>query len=336
MRKHWVGRSEPLALTRQCELTGVARCSVYAPRVVEPPDEPELILLKLIDAEYTRHPFYGSRKIGVYLRGLGHGINRKRVQRLMGVLGLAGMAPGPDTSRAHPQHKVYPYLLRGVDVIRPNHVWSTDITYIRLAQGFVYLVAVIDGYSRKVLAWRLSPPRAKSARWESSNTLDSRFCVDGLEQALRAYGAPEIFPSPRKTSAVGIINTDQGCQFTSDAFTGALKAHGIVISMDGRGRALDNIFVERLWRSAKHEDVCLKGYATLPELLLGLTEYFVFYNTERTHQALGYRTPDEVYRTARGGGARIVDKYSETKKLTAGLEAITGQRHSAAYEQLPS
>jgi putative transposase len=289
-----VGVSEPLALTRQCELTGVARSSVYAPVLAAPPGAQELMLLGLIDAEYTRHPFYGSRKIKIYLRGLGHTINRKRVQRLMGMLGLAGMAPGPDTSRAHPQHKVYPYLLRGVDVVRPNHVWSSDITYIRLAQGFVYLVAVIDWYSRKVLAWRLS------------NTLESGFCVDCLEQALRAYGAPEIF------------NTDQGCQFTSEAFTSVLKESGIVISMDGRGRALDNIFVERLWRSVKYEDVYLKGYATLPELLLGLTEYFVFYNTERTHQALGYGTPDEVYRSARGGGARIVDKFSETKKLTAG------------------
>ena len=161
MRKHWVGRNEPLALSRQCELTGVARSSVYAPVLAAPPDVKELTLLGLIDAKYTRHPFYGSRKIRIYLRGLGHSINRKRVQRLMGVLGLAGMAPGPNTSRAHPQHKVYPYLLRGVDVIRPNHVWSTDITYIRLANGFVYLVAVIDWYARKVLAWRVS------------NTLDS-------------------------------------------------------------------------------------------------------------------------------------------------------------------
>jgi len=312
VRRHWVGRSEPLALTRQCELTGVARASVYAPRVVAPPDAQELTLLGLIDAQYTRRPFYGSRKIRIYLRGLGHSINRKRVQRLMGVLGLAGMAPGPNTSRAHPQHKVYPYLLRGVDVIRPNQVWSTDITYIRLPHGFVYLVAVIDWYARKVLAWRLS------------NTLDSGFCVDCLEQALRAYGAPEIF------------NTDQGCQFTSDGFTSVLKVHGIVISMDGRGRALDNIFVERLWRSVKYEDVYLKGYATLPELLLGLTEYFVFYNSERMHQSLRYSTPDEIYRNARGGGARIVDKYSETKKLTAGLETITGQRQPAACEQLPS
>jgi len=221
----------------------------------------------------------------------------------MGILGLAGMAPGPDTSRPHPQHKIYPYLLRGVNVIRPNQVWSADITYIRLARGFVYLVAVIDWYSRKVLSWRLS------------NTLDSGFCVDCLEQALQAYGMPEIF------------NTDQGCQFTSEAFTGVLLKKGIAISMDGRGRALDNIFVERLWRNVKHEDVYLKGYATMSELLMGLTKYFMFYNTERPHQSLCYDTPDEVYRTASGGGARIVDKYSEEEKTHS--EIKTEKRGSA-------
>ena len=313
-RQHWVGILEPLALSRQCELTGVARSTVYAPRSVAKQDEPELALLALIDAEYTRHPFYGSRKVTVYLRGMGYRVNRKRVQRLMGMLGLAGMAPGPNTSLPHPQHKVYPYLLRGVAVTRPNQVWSTDITYIRLPRGFVYLVAVIDWYSRKVLAWRLS------------NTLDSGFCVDCLEQALQAYGSPEIF------------NTDQGCQFTSEAFTGALKAHGIAISMDGRGRALDNIFVERLWRSVKHEDVYLKGYATLPELLLGLTEYFAFYNTERTHQSLDYATPEVVYRTASGGGATIVDKFTARKenRQETKSEEKPGQRRAAACEGLPS
>jgi putative transposase len=301
-----------LALTRQCELAGIARSTVYAPRLVVEPDAEELLLLTTIDAEYTRHPFYGSRKMTVYLRGLGYRINRKRVQRLMGMLGLAGMAPGPNTSRPHPQHTVYPYLLRGVEVTRPNQVWSSDITYIRLARGFVYLVAVIDWYSRKVLAFRLS------------NTLDSGFCVDCLEQALQAYGAPELF------------NSDQGCQFTSEAFTGVLKAQDIAISMDGRGRALDNIFVERLWRSVKHEDVYLKGYATVPELLLGLTEYFDFYNTERTHQSLDYRTPDEVYRTASGGGATIVDKFSGSESSRSETEAKSGQRRSAACDRLPS
>lgn len=301
-----------MALTRQCELAGVARSTVYAPHLYSEPDEQEVTLLAAIDAEYTRHPFYGSRKMTVYLRGRGHRINRKRVQRLMGLLGLAGLAPGPSTSRPHPPHKIYPYLLRGVAVTRPNQVWSTDVTYIRLARGFVYLVAVIDWYSRKVLAWRLS------------NTLDSGFCVDCLEQALQAYGIP------------GIFNTDQGCQFTSDAFTGVLLAHGIRISMDGRGRALDNIFVERLWRSVKHEDVYLKGYVSVPELLLGLTEYFVFYNTERTHQSLDYRTPDEVYLTASGGGASIVDKFSEREKSCSETETKPGQRRSAAYDRLPS
>jgi putative transposase len=301
-----------LPLARQCELASIARSTVYAPRQAGEPDSVELALLALIDAEYTRHPFYGSRKMVTYLERLGHRVNRKRVRRLMGILGLAGMAPGPNTSRPHPHHKVYPYLLRGLEVERPNQVWSTDITYIRLTRGFVYLVAVIDWYSRKVLAWRVS------------NTLDSGFCVDCLEQALQAYGVPEIF------------NSDQGCQFTSEAFTDVLNAQGIAISMDGRGRALDNIFVERLWRSVKYEDVYLKGYVGVTELLLGLTDYFVFYNTARFHQSLDYQTPDEVYRTASGGGARIVDKFSERETSRTKTEVKSGQRRSAASERLPS
>jgi putative transposase len=274
-----------MALTRQCSLAGVTRSNVYASNLIPAPDELELVLLALIDAEYTLHPFYGSRKMVVHLGKVGYLVNRKRVQRLMRILGLAGMAPGPNTSHPHPQHKIYPYLLRGVIVSRPNQVWSTDITYIRLARGFVYLTAVIDWYSRKVLAWRLS------------NTLDGAFCVDCLEQSLRTYGTPDIF------------NTDQGSQFTSDAFTSILKLHNIAISMDGRGRALDNIFVERLWRSVKHEDIYLKGYVNMPGLQLGLTEYFDFYNNERPHQSLGNLTPIQVYQTGSGGGARIVDKF---------------------------
>jgi putative transposase len=266
-------------------LAGVVRSTFYTPHSIAEPDEHELALLVAIDTEYTRHPFFGSRKMVVYLRGLGHSVNRKRVQRLMGILGLAGMAPGPNTSKPHPQHKIYPYLLRGLMVACPNQVWSTDITYIRLPHGFAYLVAIIGWYSRKVLAWQLS------------NTLESEFCIDCLEQSLRKYGTPDIF------------NTDQGSQFTSNAFTDLLKLHGIKISMDGRGRALDNIFVERLWRSVKHEDVYLKGYVNMPELQLGLTEYFEFYNTERSHQSLEYKTPDQVYKTASGGGARIIDKF---------------------------
>ena len=200
-----------------------------------------------------------------YLVEQGYPVNRKRVQRLMQTLGLAGMAPGPNTSKAHPQHKIYPYLLRGVDIIRPNQVWSTDITYIRLPRGFVYLVAIIDWYSRKIMSWRLS------------NTMDAGFCVDCLEEAIETYGTPEIF------------NSDQGSQFTSDAFTGVLINSGVKISMDGRGRALDNIFVERLWRTVKYEEVYLKQHDTVQSLLIGLTDYFVFYNQERHHQSLGYK-----------------------------------------------
>jgi putative transposase len=294
-------------------LAGISRSVLYRPRRTAAPDPEELTLLALLDAEYTRHPFYGSRKMTNYLRDLGHRINRKRVQRLMRMLGLAGLAPGPNTSQPHPQHRVYPYLLRGMEIDRPNQVWSADITYMRLPQGFVYLVAVIDWYSRKVLAWRLS------------NTLESGFCVDCLEQALRGYAAPAIF------------NSDQGCQFTADTFTAVLKDHGISISMDGRGRALDNIFVERLWRSVKHEDVYLRGYASVPELWIGLTAYFTFYNTERSHQSLGYCTPEEVYRTACGGGARIVDKFNDVGVPSKATGVIkSGQRRSAATEPLPS
>jgi len=251
------------------------------------------MLLNELDEEYTRHPFYGTRRMREYLRGRGYAVNRKRVQRLMQKLGLAGMAPGPNTSKPHPEHTVYPYLLRGLDITRPNQVWSTDITYIRLRHGFVYLVAIIDWYSRKILSWRLS------------NTLDAGFCVDCLEAAIKVYGRPEIF------------NTDQGSQFTSDSFTGVLIKNGITISMDGRGRALDNIFVERLWRTVKYEDVYLKGYENMTDLLLGLTQYFLFYNEERLHQALGYTTPDVVYQTGIGGGAMIVDKFNKPAETVA-------------------
>jgi putative transposase len=285
IRQSWIDKRDTVSVVRQCVLAGVSRATVYAqqkPRLV---DEGYLLLSHLIDEEYTRHPFYGSRKMVVFLKATGHTVNRKRVQGLMREMGLAGMAPGPNTSRPHPEHKVYPYLLRGVFVARPDQVWSTDITYIRLAHGFAYLVAVIDWYSRRVLSWRIS------------NSMEAEFCVDCLEEALRRHGKPKIF------------NSDQGSQFTSDAFTGVLKREGIAISMDGRGRAFDNIFVERLWRNVKHEDVYLKGYATMIELTVGLAEYFTFYNGERPHQSLGQKTPDVVYKTAMGGGAMIVDKY---------------------------
>ena len=256
-------------------------------------DEIDRLLSGLIDKEYTRHPFYGSRKMVVFLGNAGHGVNRKRVQRLMRLMGLAGMSPGPNTSRAHVAHKIYPYLLRGVPVVRPNQVWSTDITYIRLAHGFAYLVAIIDWYSRRVLSWRIS------------NSMDAEFCVDCLEEALRTHGKPEIF------------NSDQGSQFTSEAFTGVLTREGIIISMDGRGRAFDNIFVERLWRTVKYEDVYLKGYATMGELIIGLAAYFACYNDERPHQALNHKTPALVYQTAVGGGTLIVDKFGGTVQQTS-------------------
>jgi putative transposase len=278
----------------------ITRSVIYQQQKRHQDDERDHLLLQLIDEEYTRHPFFGSRRMYVFLRNIGHGVNRKRVQRLMRILGLAGMAPGPNTSKAHPAHKIYPYLLRGLDIIRPNQVWSADITYIRLPRGFVYLVAIIDWYSRKVLSWRLS------------NSMDAGFCVDCLQEALTHFGKPEIF------------NSDQGSQFTSDNFTGVLIENDITISMDGRGRALDNIFVERLWRTVKYEDVYLKKYDNLPSLLLGLTDYFVFYNEARPHQSLGYETPGRVYQTATGGGAKIVDKFSGRVPAEA-----MGQRQSA-------
>ncbi len=310
-RQVWIDKGDTVAVSRQCLLAGVSRATVYARQNPRPADESDLLHSRMIDEEYTRHPFYGSRKMVIFLQRAGHAVNRKRVQRLMREMGLAGMAPGPNTSRPHPEHKVYPYLLRGVPVVRPNQVWSTDITYIRLAHGFAYLVAIIDWYSRRVLSWRIS------------NSMEAAFCVDCLEEALHSHGKPEIF------------NSDQGSQFTSEAFTGVLKREGIAISMDGRGRAFDNIFVERLWRSVKHEDVYLKGYASMGELIVGLTEYFAFYNGERPHQSLGQKTPETVYRSAIGGGAVIVDKFPRTTEEAATetkAKAKPGQRRPAACE----
>lgn len=307
-RQQWVEIGQPIALTKQCALLNINRSVIYQQQKQQRNqcqfDGRDQLLLPLIDEEYTRHPFFGSRKIRVYLRGLGHRVNRKCVQRLMRILGLAGMAPGPNTSKAHPQHKVYPYLLRGLDIVRPNQVWSTDITYIRLPRGFVYLVAIIDWYSRKVLSWRLS------------NSMDASFCTDCLQEAILHFGKPEIF------------NSDQGSQFTSDAFTGVLLENSITISMDGRGRALDNIFVERLWRTVKYEDIYLKKYDSMSSLLMGLTDYFVFYNDGRPHQSLGYETPSTAYKNATGGGAKIVDNFGERNKSSAGEKL--GQRQAAA------
>ena len=255
-------------------------------------------------------PIFGSRRIVRLLRDRGFVVNRKRVQRLMQQLGLAGMVPGPHTSQPHPAHPVYAYLLRGVVIDRPNQAWSTDITYIRLAQGFGYLVAIVDWYSRKVLAWRLS------------NTLDAGFCVDCLQEAVRRFGAPEIF------------NTDQGTQFTSHDFIDALKAHPIRISMDGRGRAADNIFVERLWRTVKYEDIYLKEYETLAAARVGLKMYFIFYNGERGHQSLGYQTPDGVYATGRGGGAKIIDKFGRPSEPASVPRSEGESAHQGTTQQV--
>jgi len=264
-----------ISVSRQCELVGLPRASFY--RHSNHEESPEnLELMVLIDEEYTRHPFYGTRKMTVFLNRLGHGVNRKRVQRLMRTMGLESIAPKPGTSRRALGHKIYPYLLGGLAISRPNQVWCSDITYIRLMGGFVYLTVVMDWYSRFVLSW------------EVSVTMDESFCVSSLETALRRYGSPEIF------------NTDQGSQYTGKAFTETLKEHGVRISMDGKGRAMDNIMVERLWRSVKYEEVYTKEYPGVTELIQGLKEYFYFYNNERPHQSLGYKTPFEVYSEAVG------------------------------------
>ena len=258
-----LGRAD-LSVRRQCVLLGLARSGVY--RQAAAPDPEELALMRWIDEQYLATPFYGSRRITAALRLAGRRLNRKRVQRLMRLMGLQALGPKPKTSGPSAQHRVYPYLLRGRRIDRPNQVWAADITYIPLARGFLYLVAVMDWCSRYVLAWRLS------------NTMDTSFCLEALEDALQR-GRPEIF------------NTDQGAQFTSAAFSGKLEAAGVRISMDGRGRWLDNVFVERLWRSLKYEEVHLKVYANGLEARIGIDQWFRFYNDSRPHQALGYKTP---------------------------------------------
>lgn len=258
-----------LSIVRQCELVGLSRSTWYYEPVPEGAEN--LALKALIDRIFTDTPYFGSRKIAEMLRRQGHPVNRKRVQRLMREMGLEAIWRKPNTSKPHPEHRIYPYLLRGLTIDRPNQVWCADVTYIPMPKGFLYLVAIMDWYSRKVLAWRLS------------NTMLADFCVDALEEALARHGRPEIF------------NTDQGSQFTSDDFTGALLEAGVRISMDGKGRFMDNIFCERLWRSLKYEDIYLHAYATGAEARLGIGRWIDGYNARRPHQALGYRTPNEVY-----------------------------------------
>ena len=260
-----------LSVKRQCELIGLP-CSSYYRKTINGQESAEnLEIMRLIDEEYTKHPFYGTRKMRLFLQRQGYNVNRKRLQRLMRKMGLQSIAPKPNTSKPAPEHKVYPYLLGGMDITQPNQVWCTDITYIRMAGGFVYLTAIMDWHSRYVLSW------------EVSVSMDSEFCVSALERSLRNYGNPAIF------------NSDQGAQFTSREFTGVLKEHGISISMDGKGRAMDNIFIERLWRSVKYEEVYLKEYSSVKELRNELKKYFYFYNHERPHQSFDGQTPAEVY-----------------------------------------
>lgn len=258
-----------IPISRQCELISLSKAAYYY-KPVDSAEGYNLLLMRLIDEQFTKTPFYGTRRMKAFLKRQGHKVNRKRVSRLMELMGLEAIYPKPNLSNGKKEHKKYPYLLRDVEITRSNQVWSTDITYIRLKQGFIYLIAVIDWYSRYVLSW------------EISTTLDKDFCIKALERALES-GRPEIF------------NTDQGVQFTSLEFTGKLEVAGINISMDGRGRALDNIFVERLWRSVKYEEVYLKDYQDVREARTGLRNYFEFYNTERPHQSLDYATPTEVH-----------------------------------------
>jgi putative transposase len=258
-----------LSICRQCELLDLNRSTYYLPPAVE--SEQNLRLMRLIDRQYLETPFYGSRKMAESLNRSGETVNRKRVQRLMGLMGLEAVHPKPRTTVAASGAKAYPYLLRDRELTRVDEVWSSDITSVPMRHGFMYLTAVIDWYSRYVLSWRLS------------NTLDGGFCLEALEEAL-SRGKPEIF------------NTDLGSQFTSREYTGRLEEAGIAVSRDGRGRALDNVFIERLWRSVKYEDIYIKDYEFVPELELGLTAYFRFYDEDRPHQSLDYQTPGEVYR----------------------------------------
>ncbi len=264
-----IDKSDKLSVTRQCTLLDISRSGVYYTPV--PLSAKEMELMRQIDEIHLAYPFYGSRKIRNELWAKGYDLGRDRVRRLMRRMGIEALYVKPRLSLAHPGHVKYPYLLRGLEITRENHVWSTDITYIPMAKGFCYLVAIMDWASRMVLSWRLS------------NTLDSSFCVDALEEAIAKYGCPEIF------------NTDQGSQFTAEAFTDTLRSKNIAISMDGKGRWMDNVFIERLWRSVKYEDIYLKAYGSMAEVKKGLTSYFTFYNEKRWHQNFDRKTPAMVY-----------------------------------------
>ena len=265
-----IDRCHSLPISRQCEVLSISRSSAY--RVPAGVNNPDIDLMRKLDELHLRHPFKGSRRLRDDLWDMyGLHVNRKRVQRLMRMMGIRALYPGARTTSPNKQHKVYPYLLRDLGIDRNNQVWCTDITYIPMRKGFLYLVAIMDWHSRKVLSWRLS------------NSLDTAPCIEALEEALANYGTPDIF------------NSDQGCQFTSDDFTGVLKAHGIQISMDGKGRWMDNVFIERLWRSLKYEEVYLKAYDTVAHAQQSIGEWMNFYNQDRRHASLGRMTPDQVY-----------------------------------------
>ena len=291
-----------ISVKRQCELLGVNRSGYYY--LPEPESSLNIELMHLLDEQFTATPFYGIRRMTASLQRLGYRVNRKRIARLMRLLGIQAIYPRPRTSIPDRQHKVYPYLLDGVEISYPDHVWSTDITYIRLHGGFVYLAAILDWFSRYVISWRLS------------NTLDQYFCLEMLEEALSS-GKPAIF------------NSDQGSQFTALKFTGMLEDRGIAVSMDGRGRFYDNIFIERLWRTVKYEEVYLRDYRTVSEASTGLGKYFRFYNHERPHQSLGYRVPAEVYRGLKTDfSAVLFSSSAESCKECASSEKRTAEKKS--------
>ncbi len=298
-RRTMVDWDDPaLPVVAQCRLLKIARSTLYYRPVAVDPDD--LALMRRIDELYLASPFYGSRRMVAVLRREGLVVNRKRVRRLMRLMGLEAIYQKPNTSQGHPDHKVYPYLLRGLSIERANQVWCADITYIPMARGFVYLVALMDWFSRRVLSWRLSI------------TMEADFCVEAVQEALAAHGRPEIF------------NTDQGVQFTSAGFVDELEAAGVRISMDGKGRFLDNIFIERLWRSLKYEEVFTKAYGSVIEARRGIGGWLSFYNDERPHQALGYQTPRSVFV---GEACEHVDNTCASLRAAAALPTCSQAQH---------
>lgn len=305
-------RSHPhYSVVQQCKLLRVPRSTLYYKP--KPVDDEDLALMRRIDELYMKWPFYGSRRLVAELRGEGYDVNRKRVRRLMQVMGIEAIYQKPNTSRKHPEHKIYPYLLSGLTIDQANQVWCADITYIPMAKGFVYLVAVMDWFSRRVLAWRLSI------------TMETDFCVEALQEAMSRFGKPEIF------------NTDQGVQFTADDFIKTLLAQDVKISMDGKGRFMDNIFIERLWRSLKYEEVFIKAYDSVAEARRGIGAWLAFYNNERKHQSHGYRTPSEIFAGAQACGyvdnARALTTYPQEKQQQQKERDSLCEEEVVAYRQ---